>query len=439
MSIRFRLSFLIVVLFLAAISNSIFTFWLEELGEEKLKWVNHTHEVIDTTERLLSVMKDAETGQRGYLLTGNTSYLEPYHNALIVATEELSRLKELTSDNPSQQKLLAKIAEQIEYKFEELAETVSLTQAGNRPAALEIVLLNKGKQYMETIRDDFSTFTNNEMILLEHRKGDFRENRAEITTLIFVEVSLFVGLAVVTFLFLSKSLFSPLQLLVKSAEKIEKGQKLEASDILEKDEMGHLLSAFYVMGEKVYEREKSLDRKAKHDSLTGLRNRTTALQEIEMSVLQSKKSNNKTAILFIDLNSFKQVNDSKGHEYGDRLLVETAVRLSASVRSSDVVFRLGGDECLIVLKNIIDINDVLGVIQKIENEFRVPAEIKGEVIDISISIGVSMAPDDSTNSSELIEFSDIAMYASKKDDNATYKLFERSMLKRASDKAGDKR
>jgi len=432
MSIRFRLSLLITMLFFAAIANAIFTFWLENLGDEKLKWVNHTSEVISTTKNFLSAIKDAETGQRGYLLTHKISYLQPYHQGLAQSKEEYKKLKDLTSDNPDQQNLLLKIDEQMRHKFDELAETISLTQQGQKSKALEIVSLNKGKQFMDAIRGYLTTFIHNEVVLLEKRKGDFRENRAEITTLIFIEVVLFVGLSIFTFLFLHKNFFSPLNLLIRNAEKIEKGERLEASDIVVKGEMGHLLSVFYEMSYKIFERQRSLDHQAKHDSLTGLKNRTTVFQEIEQSVARSIEANNRTAILFMDLNSFKQINDSLGHEYGDLVLKETAFRLSASVRASDTIFRIGGDEFLIVIKNVDDINDVFGVIDKIKTEFSVPAEIKGEVIDIAVSIGVSISPDDSIKSSELIEFADVAMYASKK-EHAGYKLFEKSMLKRAGD------
>ncbi len=435
MSIRLRLSFIIVALFLSAISNSFLTHWLGQVGEEKMKWVNHTHEVLYATERFLSAMKDAETGQRGYLLTEDLSYLEPYYSGLKLAKEEMSNLNSITTNKPEQKELLIKINNQMQYKFEELSETISLVQNGEKEKALELVMINKGKEYMDTIRGYFSTFTNNEMILLERRKGDLKEYKAVLTTLVFVEIVFFIGLYLATFWFLNKNLFLPLKLLVKTAEKVEKGKKLEASDIVDKDEVGILLSAFYNMAEKVYERERSLDHKAKHDSLTGLKNRETVLQDIEESIAKSQKSKTKIAILFIDLNSFKQVNDTLGHDFGDFILKEAALRFSLSVRSSDTIFRLGGDEFLIIIKNIENISHVFGVIKKIQNEFSVPMVFKGKSIDISISIGVSISPDDSVNSDELIEYSDIAMYASKKDKGNSYQLFDRSMLKRVGDKA----
>lgn len=434
MSIRFKLSFLITLLFIAATSNSLFTFWLESLGEEKLKWVNHTHEVLYTTENFLAHMTDAETGQRGFLLTKDISYLEPYHNGIALAKDEYLKLKNLTSDNAVQQEILAKIKKQMDLKFEELAETILLSQSGDDAAALAIVKNNHGKQVMDTLRIHVSSFTNNELILLEKRKGDFRENRAEITTLIFVEAVLFVFLSLVTFLFLHKSVFAPLKLLLKSAEKVEKGHKLEATDILETNEMGNLLSAFYVMGDKVYEREKTLNYKAKHDNLTGLRNRTTVKEEIEQTLVKAKEERRFTAILFMDLNKFKEINDTLGHEVGDLVLIKTAQRLTKSIRKSDIAFRLGGDEFLVILKHLKDTEHVYRVIEKIQTAFNAPADIKGNAIDISLSIGVAVAPEDSNDASQLMEYADVAMYAAKRDDSTDFTRFSVSMLNRSTDK-----
>lgn len=433
MSIQLRLSFLIITLFIAAISNSVFTFWLEHLGEKKLNWVNHTHEVLYTTQSLLSAMKDTETGQRGFLLTQDSSYLEPYHSGLTEAKQQFATLKHLTSDNPKQQQLLIKIDEQMQFKFDELAHTIALVQSGKIDEAYSIVSDDHGKQHMDTIREYFSVFTNTELLLLEERKGDFRENRAGITTLVVVQAATFAGLIVITFLFLNKSLFSPLKLLIKSANKIERGKKLEARDIVSNDEMGQLLSAFYNMGDTVYERKQALENEIRHDSLTGLRNRSTLLDEIDSAIHEIVNSNQKVAILFIDLDAFKQINDRLGHDCGDHILKETALRLSASVRSSDIVFRIGGDEFLVVLRSVKGTDKVIEIVDNVYRSFESPVNIKGEPIEIQISIGVAIAPDNSKDSAELIKFSDIAMYASKNDDDIGHALFSRDMLKREGD------
>lgn len=433
MSIRFKLSALLLFLFLSAILNSIFTFLLEDYTEEKLKWVNHTHEVIAVTERLLGAMKDTETGQRGYLLTSSASYLEPYHNGLIVAKRSFVKLKKITSDNPEQQTLLVSIEKLMGLKFEELAETIELVQRGSKSKAIELVKQDKGKLFMDKIRKHFNSLNNAELILLEQRKGDFRESRAQITTLVFVEIMFFIALAIITLMFLRRSFFLPLELLLSSTKKVKEGNKLEVSDVVEKDEMGHLLSTFYDMSEKIFQREEVLDYKAHHDELTGLKNRITISKEIEESISELQKVGSKLAVLFLDLNLFKQVNDTLGHDVGDLILKETADRLKSSVRSNDTVFRVGGDEFLILAKDIKKITDVHDIVGKILNAFKEPAMIQGKAMDISISIGAAVSPDDTINGNEILKFSDIAMYAAKRDKDTDFKMFDKSMLKRTSD------
>ena len=433
MSIRLKLSLLISVLFLAAISNTLFTFQLESYAEEKLKWVNLTHKVLHRTQAFLSAMKDSETGQRGYLLTSDISYLEPYHSGIAAAKINLAKLRGLTSDNPSQQERLVIVEKDMLLKFDELAQTIELVQSGKSDEALAVVTQNLGKQYMDNIRTNLDSFTNAELILLEQRKGDFRESRTQLTTLISVEIVFFLGLAIITFTFLQRNFFHPLDLLLASAKKVESGGELEVRDVVEKDEMGHLLATFFVMSENVYKREQVLGYKAHHDELTGLKNRIMFTKEIEASMNNLERVGGRLAVLFLDLNLFKQVNDTLGHDTGDLILQETATRLNRSVRSSDTVFRVGGDEFLIVLRDIKDSRDVDCVAEKILNAFAVPAMIEEKPVDISISIGAALSPDDTKNSNELVKFADIAMYAAKRDQESSYKMFNTSMLKRAND------
>ncbi|WP_299796210.1 diguanylate cyclase domain-containing protein [uncultured Shewanella sp.] len=433
MSIRLKLSLLLGLLFLAAIFNSIFTFQLESYGEEKLRWVIHTHEVLNETQVLSGAMKDAETGQRGYLLTTNSAYLEPYHNGVLIANESFIRLKALTSDNPDQQKILDSIEKQMQLKFQELEETIELVLGSDNQSAIQIVRDNRGKQYMDTIRSLFGAFINAEKVLLEQRKGDFRENRAQITTLIAVEIALFIALYFMTITFLRRSFFTPLELLLSSVKKLEEGHKLEVSDVVKNDEMGHLLSTFFVMSEKVYERERDLGFKAHHDELTGLKNRLTMPQEIETVIDELQETGEMIAVLFIDLDRFKQINDQHGHHVGDLVIKETAYRIKYAVRDSDTVFRVGGDEFLVIVKNIKNITDVHNVVNNIVSEFKHPASIEGREVDISISVGVAVSPDDSLDRKEIVKFADVAMYAAKQDKAASYRMFDKGMLRRGSD------
>ncbi|WP_274165448.1 diguanylate cyclase domain-containing protein [Enterovibrio gelatinilyticus] len=422
-------------LFITAIANSAFIFRLENLGEEKLNWVVHTHDVLDQTHDLLSAMKDVETGQRGYLLTSNLSYLEPYHNGISQVKENLESLKSLTTSNPEQQKILDLVSKDISSKFKEMEQTIKLAQSNEKDKAIALVNQDIGKQYMDNIRRNLHEFTKTEQIFLEQRKGDFRENRAQITTLVTVEISFFVGLAIFTLLFLQRNFFVPLQLLVASTQLVERGKRLEVKNIVENNEMGHLLTTFFSMSEKVHHREKTLEYKAHHDELTGLKNRLSIYDELDSSIGDAKRYGDKLAVLFLDLNLFKHINDTLGHDVGDEVLKITADRLNDSVRSSDSVFRLGGDEFVVIVRNIKSAKDAEGVIQNILSAFEPPAMINGNAIDISTSIGVAVSPDNTTDSDELVKYADVAMYAAKQDKSTHFKSFREDMLNKKDDVA----
>jgi len=434
MSIRLKLTILLLFLFASAIGNVFFTFILEKYGEEKLQWVIHTHEVISLSNAFLSSMSDAETGQRGYLLTGDITYLEPYHRASVESQVMINELLEKTLDNEEQQTHLKIIQKNVNKKFDELQNTIDLKQNGELKKALDIVESNVGKEVMDTIRVELSTFIHHENILLEKRKGDFRESRAILTTLLIIEMMVFIFLAFITFFFVHGSLFNPLKLLLSSTAKMEKGEKQDISALLPNDEMGYLLSRFYKMSNNVLEKTESLNYQATHDELTGLRNRVDIHNEINNAIMYLENTNRKIGIIFIDLNKFKPLNDSLGHDAGDFILKETAERLMATVRSNDVVFRYGGDEFVIVVKRFDNFSQLENLAKKILSNFKSTVQFRGNTIEISLSMGIAISPDDSISSDEILNYADIAMYEAKRDDRTDYKFFESAMAKRSIDR-----
>lgn len=434
MSIRFKLMSLIASLFITALGNSIFTFKLESYGEEKLAWVNHTHLVLHHSELFLSSLKDAETGQRGFLLTQKPPYLQPYHAGIASSKKHFKKLKELTLDNPKQQQRLLLIQELMTLKFDELAQTIKLTQDNrDNTEAIALVNENQGKQHMDNLRNTLDEFNNEEALLLEQRKGDFKASRAMITTLILVELMLFTFLAFFTFSFLQKNIFQPLDLLLSCTKKAEQGKPIDITDITKKDEMGYLIASFFTMSEKIYQRTNELNFKAHHDELTGLNNRTNIFNDIENAMVHSKDNKTKLAIFFIDLDGFKTLNDTLGHDAGDVVLKETATRLQNTIRSNDSVYRVGGDEFVILIKDLNTATEVRHVVSNIFNAIKLPVLIQQQPKGIALSLGVAIFPDDTDNAQELVKYSDIAMYAAKRDSDCDYKFFDPSMLKRASD------
>ncbi|MCG8428241.1 MAG: EAL domain-containing protein, partial [Chromatiales bacterium] len=175
------------------------------------------------------------------------------------------------------------------------------------------------------------------------------------------------------------------------------------------------------------EQEQQIIRQAHFDSLTDLPNRFLALDRLTQLIKESKRDNSRTAILFIDLDDFKKINDTLGHETGDKLLIQAAQRLCDSVRSEDTVSRLGGDEFLILLGGITNVDNIRPTANQILNRFRSPFLINGRELVLTTSIGIAFYPDDGTESVELLRNADTAMYQSKQSGRNIYHYFTESM------------
>ena len=172
-----------------------------------------------------------------------------------------------------------------------------------------------------------------------------------------------------------------------------------------------VLSIYDLTERKRYENQ--LYHQANYDNLTGLPNRVLAFERLDRALETAEQEQNLVALLFIDLDLFKNVNDSLGHRAGDQLLVEVARRLSGCVRESDTVARLGGDEFTIILPGLKGISDAERVARKVTEACAMPLLLDGSEVSISASVGITMFPEDGLNYEQLIHNADIAMYKSK--------------------------
>jgi diguanylate cyclase (GGDEF)-like protein len=169
-----------------------------------------------------------------------------------------------------------------------------------------------------------------------------------------------------------------------------------------------------------------LSHQAFHDSLTGLPNRSHLLGRAEDAVRQAAETGTRVALLLLDLNDFKQVNDTAGHEAGDLLLQRVAQRLLGSVRDNDVVARLGGDEFAIVLTRNPDATAAGHVAERIVERLRGPFRIDGRQVQVGGSVGIALFPDDAGEYAALMRAADAAMYDAKRDtkqDGGGYRFF----------------
>ncbi|WP_339170186.1 sensor domain-containing diguanylate cyclase [Paenibacillus sp. FSL R5-0341] len=160
-----------------------------------------------------------------------------------------------------------------------------------------------------------------------------------------------------------------------------------------------------------------------HDPLTGLPNRLAYNDRLAWAISNAQRSDSKLAVMFVDADGFKQVNDTYGHDVGDQVLLEMAKRLSETIPTTDTVARLGGDE-FIILSHLKDDHDAHIIAKQLEAAFSTHFKIAGNYINLSISIGISLFPKHGQEPSELLRHADRAMYKIKKNGKNGYGIFE---------------
>jgi diguanylate cyclase (GGDEF)-like protein/PAS domain S-box-containing protein len=182
------------------------------------------------------------------------------------------------------------------------------------------------------------------------------------------------------------------------------------------------------------EAEERIRELAHHDVLTGLPNRLLLLDRLEHAMANAQRGQHHVAVLFIDLDRFKNINDSLGHAVGDQLLKEVASRLRCCVRDVDTVARLGGDEFVVVLENLEEVVDAVSVANKIRSAFSRPISVDTQALHVSTSIGIAIYPEDGTNAETLMQNADTAMYQAKAQASNNYQFFAPYMNEQAREK-----
>jgi len=188
----------------------------------------------------------------------------------------------------------------------------------------------------------------------------------------------------------------------------------------------HLLVIFIVEKNKVARKE--LSYQATHDDLTGLTNRNYFKSMIE-EVIENHylEANNVTAILFIDLDKFKDINDTLGHKFGDEVLIEVSKRFKSVMRNNDTICRHGGDEFLIMIQDMNNMEGIISILRKIMDTISEPINFNQQKINITISMGISLFPNDGKTVDDLLKNADSAMYKAKDEGRNTFRFYTEDM------------
>ena len=245
---------------------------------------------------------------------------------------------------------------------------------------------------------------------------------------IFVALSV-IALGIVGFIVFQRAILTPITNFAQVLKIEAMDQSSDKSKVLESKtaEFRLLTDAFNEMRQQVNYRQAHLDYMAHHDALTQLPNRMLLRDRLSQSIARAKRDGEMVGLIFLDLDRFKQINDSLGHDVGDKLLQIVAERLTSCVRASDTVSRLGGDEFAVVVESVQHAEQMAAMARKILAAFVPPFRVEQHELHSSASIGIALGPNDDNDVDALIKDADIAMYHAKDLGRGNYKFYSAEM------------
>ena len=238
-----------------------------------------------------------------------------------------------------------------------------------------------------------------------------------------VVLQLVIGLCLACILLaalVARAVTRPINSMSQAVQRFAYQQQVATLTINRRDEIGVLARSFNHMQDQIkrqlgelQESRQELEHLARHDVLTGLPNRRLFQERLEQALARSHRNGERFALLFIDVDNFKTINDRWGHDGGDAVLKVVAMRLSAATRKADAVARVGGDEFVVLLDNPAHREDIISIAEKLLESVRSPILYDGQELQVGFSIGISQYPEDGNSAAELMAGADRAMYATK--------------------------
>ncbi|MEA2360980.1 MAG: hypothetical protein QOD71_125 [Thermoleophilaceae bacterium] len=233
---------------------------------------------------------------------------------------------------------------------------------------------------------------------------------------------------------LSKSLVRPLEQLARAARSLAAGNLDHRVAIDSTSELNEVGGTFNAMAEALERQREELERQAFTDSLTGLANRALFEDRARHALQRLAGGGQRVAVLVLDVDGFKLVNDGLGHSSGDALLRHAAERMTGVLRPSDTLARLGSDEFAVLLENVRGLDDALGTAERMREAFRDPFILKGTEVVVSASVGIAMSTDSTRDEAELLRRADMAMYRVKQHGRNGCEFFDPAMDDQAADR-----
>ena len=272
------------------------------------------------------------------------------------------------------------------------------------------------------LRNDFLLLTAN------INKSELQRALMQSKSMLLTSIAAIVIVTLIISLIILNSLLSvPLKRLLHGIGIITKGDYSHKISIKNNDELGLISQEFNKMAQTIKERESQLDELAHYDVLTKMPNRAMFLTSLENAISRAKRNKTKLAVFFLDLDEFKSINDTLGHNVGDKLLIKVAHNLSHVMRRNDLLARIGGDEFNILIEDLDSAVTAEEIAHKMIEQMSLALVIDDNRMHITGSIGIAIYPDDARDSMTLLKNADIAMYNAKDNGKNRYQFFSQEL------------
>jgi diguanylate cyclase (GGDEF)-like protein len=408
---KVRLAFgfaMLTLLLMGAVSYR----WLV-ISDEIGRRVRHSRGVLANIQYLLLAIESVESSSREFVLTGKDSDLDLYRTNVLNVERDREVIRNLTADNPIQQSRMPALKNLAAENIQDTETIITLRRTQGLAAAVDAVKNGRGRQTTDEMQALVGKMQDEELRLLALRRAESDRDLSQ-TRLILI-VGTLLGMLISGIAGLS-ALRDSARRNEAEAHLVQNVEELKRSN----EELVRLAGAAQTMAQH-------MTHLAEHDALTGLPNRLLLKDRVGQAVAFAERHHNQVAVLSLDLDGFKHINNSLGQPIGDRLLQSVARRLVDCVRATDTVSREGGDEFAVLLSEIKQPEDAAAKAGRLLQAVAKPYSVDQHDLHVTTSIGISIYPDDGRDAETLIRNADTAMHQAKENGRQGYQFFRPAM------------